>query len=98
VGQRRIRGIFLISIFHIGGSTALFDYRNMPRYLIELAPTGSHGTAFFSCIAEDEARARAVAAYVHPGRAVCRVFCETDEPPPTTEWLGGAPDGSAPDA
>jgi hypothetical protein len=70
----------------------------MPRYLIELAPTGSRGPAFFSCIAEDEARARAVAAYVHPGRAVVRVHAETDEPPPTTEWLGGAPDGSAPEA
>ena len=70
----------------------------MPRYLLELAPVASRGPAWFTCIADDEARARLAAAHVHPGRAVVRVHCETDEPPATAEWMGGIPDGSAPDA
>ena len=70
----------------------------MPRYLIEFAPVGSRGPAYFTCIAEDEARARLAATHVHPGRAVVRVLCDLDEQPPTAEWMGGAPDASSSDA
>ncbi len=70
----------------------------MPRYLVELAPIATRGTAYFSCIADDEERARAVAAHVHPGRAVLRVHCETDERPATAEWTDSSPDASSSDA
>jgi hypothetical protein len=67
----------------------------MRRFLVELAPTSTRGTCFFSCVAPSVERATELALRHHPGRAVIGV---TVGDPPTARpapWQPTSPDAGS---